>query len=97
MANGYRISFVSNKFAFEFNSGVYACTCVLSHVPLFVTPWTIARQAPLLWNFPVKNTGGGCHFLLQGIFLTQGWNPYLLSLLHWQPDSFSTEPVVMFS
>ena len=40
MANGYRISFASNKFAFEFNNGVYACTCVLSHVPLFVTPWT---------------------------------------------------------
>ena len=26
----------------------------------------------------------GCHFLLQGIFLTQGWNPHLL---HWQADS----------
>ena len=23
------------------------------------------------WNFPGKNTGVGCHFLLQGIFLTQ--------------------------
>ena len=29
-------------------------------------------------DFPGKNTGVGCHFLLQGIFLTQGWNPYLL-------------------
>ena len=27
---------------------------------------------------PGKNTGGGCHFLLQGIFLTQGSNPGLL-------------------
>ena len=26
----------------------------------------------------------GCHFLLQGIFSTQGWNP---RLLHWQADS----------
>ena len=26
------------------------------------------------WNFPGKNTGVGCHFLLQGIFLTQGLN-----------------------
>ena len=26
------------------------------------------------WGFPDKNTGGGCHFLLQGIFLTQGSN-----------------------
>jgi len=31
------------------------------------------------WNFSVKNTGMGCHFLLQGIFGTQGSN---LGLLH---------------
>ena len=30
-----------------------------------------------------------CHALLQGIFLTQGLNPYLLHLLHWQVDSLS--------
>ena len=30
-------------------------------------------------DFPGKNTGGGCHFLLQGIFPTQGSN---LGLLH---------------
>ena len=30
------------------------------------------------WDFPGKNTGVGCHFLLQGIFLTQGLNPGLL-------------------
>ena len=29
----------------------------------------------------------GCHFLLQGIFLTQGSNSPLLSFLHWQVDS----------
>ena len=28
----------------------------------------------------------GCHFLLQGIFLTQGSNPCLLRLLHWQVE-----------
>ena len=39
------------------------------------------------WNFPGKNSGLGCHFLLQGIFLTQGLNPGLLHLLHWQADS----------
>ena len=33
-------------------------------------------------GFPSKNTGVGCHFLLQGIFLTQGSNPRLLRLLH---------------
>ena len=26
------------------------------------------------WNSPGKNTGVGCHALLQGIFPTQGWN-----------------------
>ena len=32
--------------------------------------------------FPGKNTRVGCHFLLQGIFPTQGSNPLFLSLLH---------------
>ena len=36
------------------------------------------------WDFPGKNTGVGCHFLLQGIFPTQGSNP---QPLHWQVDS----------
>ena len=26
------------------------------------------------WNSPDKNPGVGCHFLLQGIFSTEGWN-----------------------
>jgi len=30
------------------------------------------------WDSPGKNTGVGCHFLLQGIFSTQGSNPGLL-------------------
>ena len=30
------------------------------------------------WSFLGKSTGVGCHFLLQGIFLTQGSNPGLL-------------------
>ena len=34
-----------------------------------------------------KNTGVGCHALLQGIFLTQRLNPHLLHLLHWQAGS----------
>ena len=31
---------------------VCVCVCVPSHVQLFVTPWTIARQTPLSVNFP---------------------------------------------
>ena len=36
-------------------------------------------------DFPGKDTGVSCHFLLQGIFQTQGSNP---GLLHWQADSW---------
>ena len=39
------------------------------------------------WNFPGKNTSVGCHFLLQGIFPTQGSNLWFLPLQHWQMDS----------
>ena len=44
-----------------------------------VTPWTVAHQAPPSMKFfPGKSTGVGYHFLLQGIFSTQGSNPGLL-------------------
>ena len=56
---------------------VLSCSVIL----LFATPRIIARQASL--SIPGKNTGAGCHLLLQGIFLTQGSNPHLLCLLHW--------------
>ena len=55
----------------------------LSCVWLFATLWTVAHQASL-WDFPGKNTGASCHFLLQGIFPTRGSNPHLL---HWQVGS----------
>ena len=42
------------------------CAQLLSHVRLSVAPWTVARQAPLSMGFSSKNTGVGCHFLLQG-------------------------------
>ena len=44
------------------------------------------------WDFPGKNTGVGCHFLLQGIFPTQGSNSHLLCLLHWQTLSLPLAP-----
>ena len=42
---------------------------------------SLPTSLPLSMVFPGKNTGVGCHFLLHGIFLTQGLN---LGLLHWQ-------------
>ena len=38
----------------------------------------------------LRETEAGCHALLQGIFLTQGSNPCLLCLLHWQVGSLTS-------
>ena len=60
---------------------------LFSHLVMFdsfKTPWTVACQAPLFMGFPSKNTGLGCHFLLQGTLPTQGSDQ---SLLHRQADS----------
>ena len=53
----------------------------------------------LLWShglspcdFPGKDTGVGCPFLFQEIFLTQGSSPHLLFLLHWQAESLALSP-----
>ena len=66
------------------------CSCVhawmFSCVWLFATPWHVAHQAPPSVEFASKNTGVGCYFLLQGIFLTQGLKSFAC-LLHWQVDS----------
>ena len=51
----------------------------LSRFQLFATPWTVACSRLLHpWDFLGKSSGVGCHFLLQGIFPTQGSNPGLL-------------------
>ena len=50
------------------------------------------HQAPLSMGFPGKDTGVGCHALLQGIFPTQGSNPCLLCLLPLQVGSLPLEP-----
>ena len=74
---------------------VDACSCPLS-VPRSVASvapdslqpcglWAARLLCP--WDSPGTNTGVGCHFLLQGIFLTQGLNLCLLHLLHWQVGS----------
>ena len=61
---------------------VHACMLShFSHVQIFVMLWTARLLCP--WDSPGKNTAVGCHVLL-GLFLTQGSNPCLLCLLHWQ-------------
>ena len=65
------------------------CVCVralscFSRVWLFVILWTIVHQALLSLGFSSKNTGVGYHFLLQGIFSTQGSKLHLLHLLYFR-------------
>ena len=65
------------------------CVCILcSLVPDSLQPRGL-QPARLLcpWDFSGKDTGVGCHFLLQRIFLTQGLKLCLLHLLYWQADS----------
>ena len=38
----------------------------------------VAQQLLCQWDSTGKNTGMGCHALLQGTFPTQGWNSSLL-------------------
>ena len=76
--------------------GVCMLSC-FSHVWLYSILWTIAHQAPLSWESPLvdspgKNTGVGCHALLQVIFPAQGSNTFLLHLLHWQVGSLTLVP-----
>ena len=65
------------------------CYCVLSPVWLFAPHGLYPTRLLCPWDSPGENTGAGCHFLLQGIFLTQGSN---LHLLHWQADSLPLGP-----
>ena len=56
--------------------------CSISLVQLCATLWTVAHRLLCPWYSPGKNTGVGCHALLQGIFPTQGSNPPLPNLQH---------------
>ena len=60
------------------------CVHVCSVMSSSLQPHGLLTRLLCPWNFPGKNTGEGCHFLLQGICLTLGLN---WSLLHWQVDS----------
>ena len=52
---------------------LFSCSVVSN---TFAISWAIAKLL-CPGDFPGKNTGVGCHFLLQGIFTTQGSNPHL--------------------
>ena len=57
----------------------HACVLSCSIMPKSLQPCGLKPSRVLCpQDFPGKNTGVGCHFPLQGIFLTQGLNPPLL-------------------
>ena len=62
------------------------CFLVTKSCPTLATPLTVPARLLCSWDFPGKNTGVGCHFLLQGLFQTQGSSPCLLHW-HWQAVS----------
>ena len=51
---------------------------LLQLFPTLCTLWTVAAKLLCPWDSPGKNIRVGCHFLLQGIFPTQGSNTGLL-------------------
>ena len=63
-----------------------------SHVPVFCDPMDYSPRLLCPWNFPAKNTGVGCYFLVQGIFATQESNPCLLCRWCHPTISFSVVP-----
>ena len=64
----------------------FCCCCFSLTLLQLLRDCSLPARLLCPWDFLDKNTGAGCHFLLQGIFLTQGSNPHLL---HQQVDSLS--------
>ena len=67
------------------------CAQLLSHVWLFGTPQTVARQTSV-GVFPGRNTEVGYHFLPQEIFLSWGSHLLLLPSPALAGRFFTTEP-----
>ena len=67
-------------------------TCVLSHVWLFVNPWTIACPAPLSMGFSRHKYWSEVPFPPPGDFSNPGIEPTSPCLLHGQADSLPLAP-----
>ena len=70
-------------------SHLQSCPVMSSHLQLFVTPWTVARQVPLSMEFSRQEYWSGLPFLLQGVISSQGLNPYV-SCISCIADGFFT-------
>ena len=61
---------------------------VLSHIQLFVTPWTVTHQAPLSMEFSRREFLSGLLFPTPGqSSWPRDWTCISCRLLHWQADS----------
>ena len=65
---------------------------MLSRFQLFVTLWSVARQAPLSMGFSRQECWSGLPFPPPGDLPTQGSNSSLLHFLHWQACSLPPGP-----
>ena len=63
-----------------------------SHVQLFVTPWTIACQAPPSMGFSRQESWSGLSFSTPGDLPNPGLEPTLLYILHRQAGSLPLAP-----
>ena len=70
---------------------------VLSPLKYTVFTWCLTLPSPFIENFLGKNTGASCHFLLQGIFLTQGSNPHPLHLPALTDRFFNTSAKIVIA
>ena len=66
------------------------CACLLQLCPTHCNTTDCSPPGSCSWDAPGKNTGVGCHFLLQGIFLTHRSNPGLSCFLHLAGGCFTT-------
>ena len=71
---------------------VCVCVCVcVSHVPLFVTSWTVANQAPLSMEFFRQEYWSRLPFYSPGDLPNPGIEPWSPAL---QADSLPSEPPI---
>ena len=89
-------NFMISKFlSDDYRIDYWMSACMLSHfshVWLFVTPWTVACQAPLSIGFTRQEYWNGLPFPPPGDLPHPGIEPKPLCLLYWQVSSLLLKP-----
>ena len=84
LANQEIVTRIKNK---NFKTVCSVTSVVSDSLQFFATLWSVARQAPLSTGFSRQEHWSGLPCPPPGIFLTQEWNPLLVSLPFWQVGS----------